>query len=75
MQYVIDLKEIDINQRIGSNLLGSLIELGKHQFSSNVIEKCLEINSPEIKEAMVIEMLTADRYIDFLTDQYGNYVI
>lgn len=24
---------------------------------------------------MVKEMLTADTYIDFLTDQYGNYVI
>jgi hypothetical protein len=40
-----------------------------------VIEKCLEHNSPEIKEAMVLEILSADSFYEFLLDQYGNYVI
>jgi hypothetical protein len=47
-------------------LLGTLLELGKEKFSSNVIEKCLELNSPDVKQAMVVEMLQADQYIDFL---------
>jgi hypothetical protein len=51
------------------------LELGKQKFSSNVIEKCLELNTPEIKNSMVQEMLQAESYIDFLQDQYGNYVI
>jgi hypothetical protein len=69
------LKSLEINKIIGSRLLGSLLELGKQKFSSNVIEKCLEHNSNEVKEAMVKEILQADSYFDFLLDQYGNYVI
>jgi hypothetical protein len=38
------------------------------KFSSNVIEKCLEHNSPEIKEAMVKEILQADSFYGFLLD-------
>ena len=53
---------------IGKRLLGSLLELGKQKFSSNVIEKCLEFNSSEVKEAMVREILAADSFYDFLLD-------
>lgn len=69
------MKLVSINKLIGSCLLGSLLELGKEKFSSNVIEKCLEHNSPEVKEAMVREILGADSFYEFLLDQYGNYVI
>ena len=75
VQFVLDKKDVSINSEIGKQLLGSLIELGKQKFSSNVIEKCLELNSREVKNAMVEEMLQAESYLDFLTDQYGNYVI
>jgi len=75
VQYVLELKSLQINKLIGQRLLGSLLELGKQKFSSNVIEKCLEHNSNEVKEAMVKEILSADTYYDFLLDQYGNYVI
>ena len=72
---MLDIKDIGINEWIGKELLGTLIKLGTEKYSSNVIEKCLEINSEDMKRLMVIEMLTADRYINFLQDQYGNYVI
>lgn len=75
VQFVLDKKDVSINSEIGKQLLGSLIELGKQKFSSNVIEKCLELNSQDVKNAMVQEMLQAESYLDFLNDQYGNYVI
>ena len=40
-----------------------------------MIEKCLEHNSTDIKEAMVKEIMQAGSFFDFLLDQYGNYVI
>lgn len=40
-----------------------------------MIEKCLEHNSQEMKNLMVEEIMTCDNYYDFLTNQYGNYVI
>lgn len=45
------------------------------KFSSNVIEKCLQINIQEVKNQMVKEILKADSYLIFLKDQYGNYVV
>ncbi len=75
VQYVLELRILEINKIIGKRLLGSLLELGKEKFSSNVIEKCLEHNSNEVKEAMVREILNAESFYDFLLDQYGNYVI
>lgn len=39
VQFVLDLKDFDINTRVGKELLGSLIELGNQKYSSNVIEK------------------------------------
>ena len=75
VQYVLELKHIEVNKKIGEQLLKNLLQLGREKFSSNVIEKCLEHNSLEVKEAMVLEILSADSFYDFLLDQYGNYVI
>lgn len=63
-----ELKSVEINKLIGKRLLGSLLELGKEKFSSNVIEKCLEHNSSEVKEAMVKEILSSETFYDFLLD-------
>jgi len=38
---------------IGEELLGNLLPLAKQKFSSNVIEKCLEFNTPEVRNLMV----------------------
>ena len=57
VQYVLELKLVEVNKLIGKRLLGSLLSLGREKFSSNVIEKCLEHNSSEVKEAMVREIL------------------
>ena len=35
----------------------------------------MQINNPDVKNAMVKEMLSADSYLPFLADQYGNYVV
>ena len=68
IQYVLQLEDININIEIGKELLGSLIELGWQKYSSNVVEKCLELNSPEVTNLMVQEMLQAESYLDFLRD-------
>ena len=68
VQYVLELKNLEINIKIGEQLIGSLLKLGKEKFSSNVIEKCLEHNSSEVKEAMVKEILSANSFYEFLLD-------
>ena len=39
IQYVIELKDLDVNQRLSAMLLGTIILLSSEKFSSNVIEK------------------------------------
>jgi len=39
--------------RIGKCMLGHMLELGREKFSSNVIEKCLEYNDPDVRDKMV----------------------
>lgn len=51
---------VAVNSEIGRQLLGSLMALSREKFSSNVIEKCLEQTSPEIKKCMVDEIMQAD---------------
>ena len=68
VQYVLELKMLEVNKMIGSKMLGTLLHLGMEKFSSNVIEKCLEHNSSEIKEAMVKEILQASSFYEFLLD-------
>ena len=76
VQYVLELKVEDVNRRIGEKLLGSLLELGREKFSSNVIEKCLEHTTEDVKQAMVQEILNSvPSFYDLLIDQYGNYVV
>lgn len=79
LQYVLELKDLDVNSRIANEILGSLMELLTYErsrkFSSNVIEKCLQMNHKETKNAMVKELLKAESYLPFLVDQYGNYVV
>ena len=40
-----------------------------------MIEKCLEQTSDDIKAFMVAEIMEADYFVEYLADQYGNYVI
>lgn len=58
----------EINREIGIQLLGSLLSLSREKFSSNVIEKCLESTTEDIKALMVNEIMQADYFIEYLAD-------
>jgi len=56
-------------------LLGHLTDLCVQKFSSNVIEKCLEIADPETKSLMLEEITNSDLLPQLLNDRYANFVI
>ena len=68
IQYVLDLKIFFVNREVGIQLLGSLLELSREKFSSNVIEKCLEFTADEIKALMVAEIMQTDYFVEYLAD-------
>ena len=75
IQFILGLKMKPICKEVGTQLLGSLLELSLEKFSSNVIEKCLEATTEDIRYKMVSEISTAASFRTYLLDQYGNYVI
>jgi len=57
IQYVVDLKNMEINGRIVDRLKGSILELSNEKFSSNVVEKVFFI----IK--LIIKIVFGFKYI------------
>ncbi len=68
IQYILDLKDPDVCETVGQQLLGSLLSLSKEKFSSNVIEKCLEATSAKIRAQMVDEIMLAPSFAGYLAD-------
>jgi hypothetical protein len=71
VQYVLDLQLPEVNGRMAQIFSRQLLELSKQKFSSNVIEKCLQLNDQEIQELMIREVV---KFVpQMLIDQYANY--
>ena len=76
IQFIISLKIDFINEKIVSVLIEKLEEYSIQKFSSNVVEKILEICSYEICEK-IINILKNDEHIilSILFNKFGNYVL
>jgi len=53
VQFVLKLKIREANLIISQQLMSNLFALSRQKFSSNVIEKCLEFNTPDVNREMV----------------------
>jgi len=62
------------NARLIRSLLGHIPELSVQKFSSNVIEKCLQVADPETYD-MITSELTEANLLELLQDRYANFVI
>ena len=76
IQFIIAFKIDFINEKIVSVLIEKLEEYSIQKFSSNVVEKILEICSYEICEK-IINILKNDEHIilSILFNKFGNYVL
>ena len=75
VQYVLDLGEPTIAHGIMNNLLGSISSLSVQKFSSNVVEKCLELSNEKMRVKLIEELVNPERLPRLLQDPYANYVI
>ena len=75
VQYVINIKDFDVNKIIALNLLYDIPKFSSQKFSSNVIEKCLDCCDENTKN-LIIEKFCEEKLIkSLLFDMYGNYVL
>jgi len=56
-------------------MLGSVTELCTQKFSSNVIEKCLQIASDETRGDILKEITETDMLPQLLNDRFANFVV
>ena len=75
VQYVLDLNLPQVNARLGLIFTQQIVSLSEQKFSSNVIEKCLQQNQPDIQEAMIREISKSRNISQMIVDQYANYVV
>jgi hypothetical protein len=75
VQYVLRLGLSHANDAVAQQLCGSLFDLSRQKFSSNVVEQCLMHGSEPVQRAMVEELANGDCVRLLVTDSFGNYVI
>jgi hypothetical protein len=74
VQYVLDLPFPQLVSALVRSFLGHIRLLAMQKFSSNVIEKCLNVDK-ETRPAIIDEMMEDNALAQLLQDPYANYVV
>jgi hypothetical protein len=75
VQYIIDLNISEFTEPLVERFRGSICQLSRHKFSSNVIEKCLRCSQDPSKDMIVEEMLLPGEIERLIRDSFANYVV
>ena len=75
LQYIVDLDDPVFTNPLCYSFQTRVVDLSKHKFSSNVVEKCLRHAESHIAAMMIDEMLNANELERMLRDQFANYVV
>ena len=75
IQFVITKNIVNINDKIIEGFLDNIIYLAKQKYSSNVIEKCFDFCSQEMRNKIIDKLSDENIIKDLLKDMYGNYVL
>lgn len=74
VQHLLSSNDLWVNNTVVAGILGHIGVLSKQKFSSNVVERCLQLCGEEEKNLMIRELCDVNPG-DLLRDVYGNYVI
>jgi hypothetical protein len=75
VQYVLDLPYQGVASELAMRFIGHVPILSTQKFSSNVIEKCLNVANLPTRAAIIQEIIEYDNLLYLLQDPYANYVI
>jgi hypothetical protein len=53
----------------------NIISLSMQKYSSNVVEKCLEIADVEIRRKMIDDIMNPGKLLGLLKNKYGSFVL
>lgn len=75
VQYVLDVCSNNDVHAVCESVIGKVSLLAIQKFSSNVMEKCLERCTDEVRKAYLDELIDPDRIRELMMDPFGNYVV
>merc|ERR1712176_512260 len=75
VQYVLDVCSDDDVHAVCESVIGKVNLLAIQKFSSNVMEKCLERCSDQVKDHYMQELSDPERIRELMMDPFGNYVV
>ena len=73
IQEIILKNNLTLKNLIFETIMRNIVNFSNQKFSSNVVEKCFEID--EMKEKVIDEILKNNNFEKILLNEYGNYVI
>ena len=75
IQFLMENWDKDMLKDIKDKIIDNLCRLSIHQFSSNVVEKAIEIFDEEYKEKIIKKLCFEDDFIVFLRNKFGRFVL
>jgi hypothetical protein len=75
VQYVLDLTNGQFSDAIVGRFIGNVCTLSVQKFSSNVIEKCIRVATPNLRCTLIEELYNPEKLEKLLRDSYANYVV
>ncbi|KAF8406003.1 hypothetical protein HHK36_008083 [Tetracentron sinense] len=75
IQYILGLEIPSVTTNLLSQFEGNYVQLSTQKFSSNVVEKCLQILDEDNRSKIIRELLSTPRFEQLLEDAFANYVI
>jgi pumilio RNA-binding family len=80
VQHVLEHGQPEERARVVRALAGQVVELSRHKFASNVVEKCIQFCAKDDRAALINEVLGpsedgTDALLAMMTDCFSNYVV
>jgi hypothetical protein len=75
VQLLVGLKDPETTSCMIAGMKGHIGDLSAHKFSSNVVEKCLQVGDREARSTLIKELITSAKFERLLQDPFGNYVV
>ncbi len=75
IQHLIIEWGLDYSRSIINSITDNIISLSMHKFSSNVVEKCLEIDDVNMKRKIYKEIFNQSKISSLVKNKYGNFVV
>lgn len=75
IQHILDKWGCGIAKDIIETIIKNIVSLSMQKFSSNVVEKCLDIVNDDIRHRLIHEVFNIGKISSLIKNKFGNFVL